>query len=46
MEYDPGDGFSFGFQPNGNLYGSKSKQKLSPGLYFIQLEMENKNLFF
>ena len=36
MGYDPGD--SFDFEPNGFLFGSKSKGKLSPGSYPIQCE--------
>ena len=36
MGYDRGDGFSFDFEQNGNLFSSKSEGKLSPRPYPIQ----------
>ena len=38
MEYDRGDSFPFDFEPNGILFDSKSKGKLSPRSYPIQFE--------
>ena len=38
MVYDRGDSFPFYFEPNGILFGSKSKEKLSLRLYPIQIE--------
>ena len=38
MGYDRGDSFPFNFEPNGNLFGSKSKGKMSPRLYPIQFD--------
>ena len=38
MGYDRGDSFPFDFEPNGILFGSKSKGNLSPGPYPIQYE--------
>ena len=38
MGYDGGDSFPFDFEPNGTPFGSKSKGKLSPRYYPIQLE--------
>ena len=46
MEYDRGDSFSFDFEPNGNPFGSKSKGKLSPRSYPIQIERKRKTSFF
>ena len=36
MGYDRGDNFPFNFEPNGILFGLKSKGKLSPRSYPIQ----------
>ena len=38
MGYDRGDSFPFDFEPNGILFVSKSKGKLSPRSYPIQCE--------
>ena len=38
MGYDRGDSFPFDFEPNGILFGLKSKGKLSPRSYPIQCE--------
>ena len=38
MGYDRGDSFSFDFEPNEFLFGSKSKGKLSPRAYPIHYE--------
>ena len=38
MGYDRGDSFPFDFEPNGVPFGSKSKGKLSPRSYPVQLE--------
>ena len=38
MRYDRGDRFPFDFEPNGILFGSKSKGKLSPRSDPIQFE--------
>ena len=38
MGYDRGDSFPFDFEPNGFLFGSKSKGKLSPRSDPIQFE--------
>ena len=45
MVYDRGDGFPFAFAPNGNQFDSKSKGKLSPRLYPIQIERKYKYSF-
>ena len=37
MGYDRGDSFPFDFELNGFLFGSKSKRKLSPRSYRIEL---------
>ena len=38
MGYDRGGSFPIDFEPNGSLFGSKSKGKLSPRSYSIQCE--------
>ena len=38
MGYDRGDSFPFDFEPNGILFGSKLKGKLSPRSYPIPFE--------
>ena len=38
MGYDHGDSFPFDFEPNGFLFDSKSRGKLSPRSYPIQFE--------
>ena len=38
MGYDRDDSFPFDFELNGNLFGSKSKGKLSPRSYPIQFD--------
>ena len=38
MGYDRGDSFPLDFEPNGILFGSKSKGKLTPQSYPIQFE--------
>ena len=38
MGYYYGDSFPFDFEPNGKPFGSKSKGKLSPRSYPIQVE--------
>ena len=38
MEYDCGDSFPFDIETNGNLFVSKSKEKLLPRSYPIQCE--------
>ena len=45
MGCDRGDSFPFDFEPNGNLFGSKSKWKLSPRSYPIQCERKWKYSF-
>ena len=45
MGYDRGDSFPFDFEPNGILFGSKSKGKLSPRSYPIKFEMKWKHSF-
>ena len=45
MVYDRGDSFPSDFEPNGLLFGSKSKGKLSPRLYAIQFERKLKTSF-
>ena len=45
MGYDRGDSFLFDFKPNVNLFGSKSKGKLSSQSYFIQRERKWKYSF-
>ena len=45
MGYDRGDSFHFDFEPNGNLFGSESKGKLSPRSYLIQFERKCKYSF-
>ena len=45
MRYDRGDSFPIDFEPNGNPFGSKSKGKLSPQTYPIQLERKWKYSF-
>ena len=45
MEYYRGDSIPFDFEPNGNLFGSKSKGKLSPRSYPIQCERKWKYNF-
>ena len=45
MGYDRGDSFLFDFEPNGILFGSKSKEKLSPRSYPIQCERKWKYSF-
>ena len=46
MGYNRGDSFPFDFEPNGNIFGSKSKGKLSPQSYPIQCEGKWKYNFF
>ena len=46
MVYDRGDSFPFDFEPNGFLFGSKLKGKLSPRSYPIQFERKWKTSFF
>ena len=38
MGYDCGDSFFFDIEPNGNPFGTKSKEKLSSRSYPIQFE--------
>ena len=45
MGYDRDDSFSFNFEPNGILFGSKSKGRLSPRSYPIQFERKWKYSF-
>ena len=45
MKYDPGDSFSFDFEPNGIPFGSQLKVKLSPRSYPIQFERKRKYSF-
>ena len=45
MGYDRGDSFPFDFEPNGIIFGSKSKGKLSPRSYAIQFEKKWKYSF-
>ena len=45
MGYDRGDSFSFDFEPNGNLFGSKSKGKPLQRSYPIQCERKWKYSF-
>ena len=45
MGYDRGDSFPFEFEPNGILFVSKSKGRLSPRSYPIQCEMKWKYSF-
>ena len=45
MGSDRGDSFPFDFEPNENLFGSKSKEKLSPRSYPIQCERKWKYSF-
>ena len=46
MGYDRGDSFRFHFEPKGIPFGSKSKGKLSPRSYPIQLERKSNTSFF
>ena len=45
MGYDHGDSFPFDCEPNGILFGSKSKGKLSPRSYLIKFERKWKQSF-
>ena len=45
MRYDSGDSFPFDFELNGIPFGSKSKGKLSPRSYPIQVERKWKYSF-
>ena len=45
MGYDRGDSFPFNFEPNGILFGSKLKRKLSLQSYLIQFEKKLKYNF-
>ena len=45
MGYDCGDSFPFAFEPNGNLFGSKVKVKLSSQSYPIKFERKWKSSF-
>ena len=45
MGYDRGDSSSFGFEPNGNTFGSELKGKLSSRSYPIQFEWKWKYSF-
>ena len=45
MRCDRGDSFPFDFEPNGNLFGSKWKGKLSPRSYPIPFKMKCKYSF-
>ena len=45
MGYNRGDSFPFDCEPNGVLFDSKSKEKLSPQLYPIQFERKRKYNF-
>ena len=45
MGYNRGDNIPFDFEPNGNLFGSKLKGKLSPRSYPIQFERKWKYSF-
>ena len=45
MGYDPGDSFSFDFEPNGTPFGSKSKGNLSSRSNPIQYERKWKYSF-
>ena len=45
MGYDRGDSFPYKFEPNGNPFGSKLKEKLSPRSYPIQCERKWKYSF-
>ena len=45
MGYDRGDSFPFDCEPSGILFGSKSKEKLSPRSYPIQCERKWKYSF-
>ena len=45
MGYDRGDSFPFDFEPNGILFGAKSKGKLSPQSYPLQFERKWKHSF-
>ena len=45
MGYDRGDKFPFDFEENGIPFGSKSKGKLSPRSYPIQVERKWKHSF-
>ena len=45
MGYDCGDSFPFNFEPNGNPFGSKSKEKLLPRSYPIQFDRKKKDIF-
>ena len=45
MGYDRDDSFPFDFEPNGILFGSKSKGKLSPQPYPIRFERKWKFSF-
>ena len=42
MKYDGCDNFTFDFEPNGILFGSKSKEKLSQRSYSIQFDSKSK----
>ena len=46
MGYDCGDSFPFNFESNGIPFGLKSKRKLSPPSYPIQIEKNWKYSFF
>ena len=45
MGYDCGDSFPFDFELNGNPFGSKLKEKLSPQSYPIHFERKRKYSF-
>ena len=45
MEYNGGDSCLFDFKPNGILFGSKSKRKLSPRSYSIPFDRKCKSIF-
>ena len=45
MRYDRGDSFPFDFEPNGNPFGSKLREKLSRRSYPIQYERKRKCSF-
>ena len=45
MGYDRGDSFPFEFEPNGIIFGLKSKGKLSPRSYPSQCERKWKHSF-
>ena len=45
MGYDRRDSFPFNYEPNGILFGAKSKGRLSPQSYPIQFESKWKYSF-